>query len=80
MKRILAVSTLVVVAALLLAGAKTVTAKPAASGCPYSVKCKLDGALMGPEETYYNNGHKSIKYGHDTYGHGEHHYVIVSCD
>jgi hypothetical protein len=50
--------------------------------CPISVKCSIDGQMMLQEETYYNGGHKSVKYSHDYYGPNgkEHHYIVVSCD
>jgi hypothetical protein len=53
-----------------------------ADNCPLTVTCAIDGQMMMQEATYYNGGHKSIKYGHDYYGPNgkEHHYVIIACD
>jgi len=49
--------------------------------CPLTVRCKIDGAAMGEEETYVNGAHISKKFGHDYYGPNgkEHHYVIIQC-
>jgi hypothetical protein len=33
-----------------------------------TVKCDLDGASMIEEESYYDEIHKTAKFGHDYYG------------
>lgn len=62
--------------------ASQATKAKTSSGCPFSVKCDLDGASMLKEESYFNGIHESAKFGHDYYGaNGKvHHYVIISCD
>jgi hypothetical protein len=52
-----------------------------ADGCSF-VKCPTDGQMMMQEECYWNNLHRSCKFGHDYYGPSgkEHHYVMVACD